>query len=169
MKWLKNNFRQIKTPQRSAIEQLMDLPLVPFDRLLQCYPPFLFLGIRIRISKGYRSISLRIPLRAYFRNNSGVMFGGAMTTASDPFPALLLQKIIPNTLAYTKSHQINYLRPAYTAVEMALEISEDDVNEIKKMLESNNKAEKVFSYTFKDMNGKRVAKVTSTAYLLNKV
>lgn len=154
-----------KVKKKSLVERLMQTRLLSFDRLLQFYPMFLFLGLKIRITKDFREVYIRIPLRFYIKNNTGVMFGAAMCTASDPFPALLFQKILPGTIAFTRSHGLEYLRPAKTAVEMRARISDEDLEEIKNSMEEYGKAQKTFEYFFTDKHEKRVAKVTSTAYL----
>lgn len=153
------------TKKKSLVERLMSTKLLSFDRLLQFYPMFLFLGLKIRITKDFREVYIRIPLRFYIKNNTGVMFGAAMCTASDPFPALLFQKIFTGTIAFTRSHKLEYMRPAKSAVEMAVKISDEDLQEVATMLDKFGKAEKTFEYFFTDKKGKRVAKVTSVAYL----
>ncbi len=139
---------------------------VPLDRLLQIYPMFLFLGLKIRIPADFRTVDIEVPFRFYLKNNTGVMFGAAMSTASDPFPALLLQKIFgPSTAAFTARHTLDYLRPARSAVRMHLALQDDDIRDFARMLKDKGSARKTFRYYFTDDEAKRVARVTSTAYL----
>lgn|GEM_PF-3580317 len=154
-----------KGERKGWVARWMDLRWIKFDRLLQCYPMFFFLGLRIRISSDYRHLKIRVPLRFYIRNNSGVMFGAAMATASDPFPALLLQKIFPGTVAFTRAHSVKYLRPAKSAVTMVVHLSEANIQSVETELQVMGKAERTYTYYFVNQQNKRVAEVTSTAYL----
>ncbi len=135
-----------------------------WDRL-SWYPPFLFFGIDIRFSKEAHRIDVRIPLRWYFRNNSGVMFGAAMVVATDPFPALMLQRLIPKSMAWTRRHQIEYLRPATGTVSFSLELSEADVRDVERELSTKGRAQRNYCYSVVDENDRRVAKIDTVAYL----
>ncbi len=139
--------------------------IISLGTVMQFYPPFLFFGIKVRFSNDYKEINIKIPSRWYFKNNTGIMFGGAMCVASDPFPALLFERLIPNTHAWTKSHSLEYLRPAKTFVTMSFKIEEQDLSFMNSNLDEYGKAEKTFEYFFIDKKGIKVAKVTSTAYL----
>jgi hypothetical protein len=75
------------------VEWFSNQKIIPFGRLLSFYPPFFLLGAKVRISEDYRRIRLRLPIRWYIRNNNGVMFGGAISMLSDPFPAIVFEKI----------------------------------------------------------------------------
>ena len=165
---LQNKRNTTKKARKSLVEILMKTRFLSFGKLLEFYPPFLFFGVKIKISEDFKQIRMRIPLRFYIKNNTGVMFGGVMCLTSDPFPALLLQKIVPNTIAYTLSHQLEYLRPAKSSVEMLINISDEVLLKIHQDVLEKGRAEAVFEYYFTNSKGKRVAKVTSKAFLKKK-
>jgi len=139
--------------------------IISLGTVLRFYPPFLFFGIKIKFSKDYKRVDIKVPLRGYFKNNTGVMFGGAMCVASDPFPALLFERLIPNTLAWTKNHKLEYLRPVKSFITLQFEVTDEDFDFISTELQTHGKVEKTFEYYFYDKSGHKVAKVTSTAYL----
>lgn len=149
----------------ALIERLARSRRLPFALLLRFYPPFLFMGARVELSDDCRRLRLKLPLRWYGRNNNGALFGGFLCAASDPFPALLFERILPGVAAWTRSHRLDYLRPAQSAVVMRLEIDDATVAELRADLESEGRAERAFEYYFRDERGRRVARVTSTAYL----
>ncbi len=138
-----------------------------WDRL-GIYPPFLFFGIGFVWSDDAHRLTVTVPLRWYFRNNSGVMFGAAMAVASDPFPALMLQRLVPGTLAWTRRHQIQYSRPAKGTVRFTVEISRDELSEIRGELERRGRVSREYEFWFHDDDGRRVAKVSSQAHLVRR-
>jgi hypothetical protein len=130
------------------------------------YPPFLFFGIKVKISKEYHEINLFVPLRWYFRNNSGVMFGGVLLLASDPFPAILFQKIIPRSTAYTVKHSIKYLKPATSSVQMQLTIKKQDVLEMSSKIKEKGYVFKEYVYSFRDTyTTEEIARVKTLVYI----
>lgn len=133
---------------------------------LSWYPPFLAFGIDLRWSDDAHRLDVTVPLRWYFRNNSGAMFGGAMLVASDPFPALMLQRLIPGCVAFTGRHEIRYLRPAQSAVSFFVELGRDEVAQLADELRRRRRAQKQYEYYLRDVSGRRVAKVTTNAVLI---
>jgi acyl-coenzyme A thioesterase PaaI-like protein len=152
----------------NLIQAITENKALSLRKVLKFYPIFRFLGLKLKISEDYRNITLKLPLRWYLKNNTGVMFGGSLSSASDPFPALLFQKIIPNTTAWTKSHSIKYLRPIRTSVHCTFSISEDDIIEITNSIEKSGWAEKTFIYYFFDKKGQQVAEVTNVSFIKRK-
>ena len=151
--------------KQSFFERLLKIKWISYQTLLQWYPMFIFLGLKINISADYRNISIRIPNRWYIRNNTGILFGGAMCATSDPFPALLFERIIPGAKAWTVAHSIEYIRPAYTSVTMNIHINEDIINNMIHQLEHEKYARHTFEYYFMDEKKHRIAIVRSTAFV----
>lgn len=149
----------------SIIEKISKGKLLKFDKLISLYPPFLFLGGAVKISDDYKTIRLKQKLRWYNRNNNGVLFGGTICMLSDPFPALVFEKIIEGCSAWTKNLSIEYLKPAKTSVVATILLEDNDIANIRKQLDKNGVAEKTFIYYFVDKRGKNVALVSNTIYL----
>jgi hypothetical protein len=153
------------TSKQSFFQRLLTIKWISYQTLLQWYPIFIFLGLKIKISSDYRNISIRLPNRWYIRNNTGILFGGAMCASSDPFPALLFERIIPGVKAWTVAHSIEYIRPAYTAVTMTIHINEDIIKSMAQQLEDEKYAKHTFEYYFTDEKNHRIAIVRSTAFI----
>ncbi|NJO88878.1 MAG: DUF4442 domain-containing protein [Chloroflexia bacterium] len=132
------------------VEWFNNQKIIPFGRLLSFYPPFFLLGAKVRISEDYLKIRLRLPIRWYIKNNNGVMFGGAISMLSDPFPAIVFEKIFNNISAWTKGMQVKYLMPAKTTIEANIVISDEDIEFLENQLKETGKAEKTFNYYFLD-------------------
>src|SRR5690242_2465947 len=82
-------------------------------RLLEWYPPFLFMGVKVtEVARDYRKIRVEKPLRWYGKNMYGSMFGGFLAAVTDPLPALMCQRIFPGCQGWTKSHYVDFLKPA---------------------------------------------------------
>lgn len=128
------------------VEWFNNQKIIPFGRLLSFYPPFFLLGAKVRISEDYLKIRLRLPIRWYIKNNNGVMFGGAISMLSDPFPAIVFEKIFNNISAWTKGMQVKYLMPAKTTIEANIVISDEDIEFLENQLKETGKAEKTFNY-----------------------
>lgn len=138
---------------------------MPIARWINLYPPLLFFGIKVSISADHREVAIEVPLRWYYRNNTGVMFGAVLSVASDPFPALLFQKLLPGTTAWTRAHHIEYLHPCRSSARATYRITDEDVAALAGPLESTGRAFREFEYGFVDRDGTLVARVTNTTYL----
>ncbi len=147
-------------------QKLEKLKLVPERRLLEMWPPFLFMGVKVlKVTQDYRHLHLRIPLRFYGTNMQGRMFGGFICAVADPIAALLVQKIFPNTQTWTKRNSVDFLRPAASYLEVKLDITDLDVEEIKEQLRIDGQATHAFKYYFLDKRGRKVARVNNTVFV----
>jgi acyl-coenzyme A thioesterase PaaI-like protein len=145
---------------------LSKLKVIPGHKLLELYPPFLFMGVKItHISDDARKVVVRLPLRWYARNIHGTMFGGFMCAVSDPIPALMCSRQFPGTEVWTKAHYVRFRRPGKGALELRVEISDEDVVAIREELERLGEATRTFRYAFHDRRGKIVAHVRNTVFL----
>jgi hypothetical protein len=66
-----------------------------FKMLLNCYPPYLGAGIRVRhVSHDFRDLWVQMKLRFYNRNYVGTHFGGSLYAMIDPFYMLMLMQVL---------------------------------------------------------------------------
>ncbi len=134
--------------------------------ILELYPPFFFMGVKIlSISKDYRHLKVRLPLRRYGTNHNGTMFGGFICSASDPLAALMCSKIFKNTEVWTQAHKVDFLRPGRTDLTIEIQITDDDLEAIQTGLNDHAKVSRSFQYDIRDSNGKLVARVLNTVHL----
>lgn len=145
---------------------LNEFKLIRPERLLEFYPPFLFMGAKVLdASDNYQFLHIRLPLRWYAKNMHGTMFGGFVCAVSDPLPALMCSRIFPKSEVFTKSHLVEFLRPARSALEVKIKISDKQVSEMKKHLDETSRATHTFEFFFKDKRGRDVAWVKNTVFL----
>ena len=70
--------------------------LVSDARLLEMYPPFVPMRIRVlELAAGWRTVRILLPLNAMSRNPGGVMFGGWQAALADPIAALSCARVFP--------------------------------------------------------------------------
>ncbi len=148
------------------LEKIDRMGIIPDKMLLQLYPPFLFMGVKIlHLRDDYRSMTVKLPLRWYGSNMHGTLFGGWLSAVSDPLAALLCAKIFPDVVVWTKSHHIEFKRPAASDVTMQVEITDTDIEAIRKSLDTTGRAHHCFEFDIKDSKDKVVARVKNTPFL----
>jgi len=145
---------------------LRKLSFLPAHRLLELYPPFLMMGVKITyLSRDNRTLGVRVPLRWYSRNFHGSMFGGWLCAVSDPFHALLCGRLIPGLDVWSKANAVEFKRPARTDVDFQVTITDEDLREIHDQLARAGKATHTFQATIRDQANEVVAHVKNTVYL----
>ncbi|MBL7715308.1 MAG: DUF4442 domain-containing protein [Bdellovibrionales bacterium] len=138
---------------------------IPFW-LIEYYPPFWFMGVRIEsITRDYRTLVASLPLRWYSKNLHGTMFGGHLCAAADPFPALMCGRIIGDLDVWSKVCSVEFKKPARSRVFMKIEITDEDIKEIRKQIETYQKATHTFRFDYRDRKGTLIAEVSNTVYL----
>lgn len=135
-------------------------------KLLEWFPPFKFMGFKIRsVSADYRRFEATLPLRWYGLNLHGTMFGGFMASATDPLPAILCGRIFPDHECWTRKHCIDFLKPGVTRLTIKIEITDEDLAEIRKQLKDRGRATHAFEFDLTDPSGTAIAHVTNTVHL----
>lgn len=120
------------------------------------------------VSDDYRHLHVKIPLKWYGKNLYGTMFGGWMCAVADPLPALLVQRIFRGTQVWTKRNSVDFLRPASSALELRVHVTQEDVNAIQAALDEKGHATHTFRFPFKDKRERNVAMVTNVIYVRRK-
>lgn len=138
-----------------------------FGFFMNLYPPFVFFGVKVRFSPDFYTCNLRISNRFYFKNGHGTMFGGAILAATDPIPAVQLSRILRYTQVWTKAHEVVFKKPARTSLRAEIQLSDQQLSEIKEFLRNDGKCVHVFHYSLFDKQGDVVAEVKSQVYLRN--
>jgi acyl-coenzyme A thioesterase PaaI-like protein len=135
-------------------------------KLLEFYPPFLFMGAKIaKIAPNFRSVRVELPLRWYAKNHNGTMFGGFICSISDPIAALLCSRIFAECEVWTQSHSVQFLKPGRTRLHFDITLSDHDLERIREGLAAQQKVSHTFEFEFKDRDEKTVARVINTVYL----
>lgn len=141
--------------------------ILPFMNL---WPPFLFAGIKIvKISKDYRLFIVQLKLRFWNSNYVGTQYGGSMFSMSDPFYMMMLMKNLgPSYVVWDKSATIHYLKPGRSDLTTVFQITEEDLNNIRTTLQTQDKMEWNRKIEIKDADGVIVAEVDKVLSIKNK-
>lgn len=137
------------------------------DRLLDVWPPYLGAGIRVdHIDEDFRRVEVRMPLTSFNQNYVGTQFGGSLYSMCDPFYMLMLIDNLGNDyVVWDKAAEIRFRKPGTGTVYATFEIDQDDIDEIRRLADENEKVEPVFEVDVVDGDGDVVAEVTKTLHV----
>lgn len=140
-------------------------------KILRFYPPFLGAGISVKDFKEDLSyVLVQMKLHFWNKNYVSTHFGGSLYSMVDPFYMLMLIKNLgPNYIVWDKAANIRYKKPAKGTVFARFELTAEQINEIKKQLETNQVIEPVFKVTITDSNDQIVAEVEKTLHIKHKM
>lgn len=141
------------------------LPLYNF------WPVFLFSGIKIiKKSKDFRYAKVRLKLRFWTANYVGTQYGGSMYSMTDPFyMVMLIKNLGPGYTVWDKAATIRYLKPGRTDVFAEFNLSQQDLDEIKKTVEANGRMEWIRKVEIRNTEGELIAEVERTLSIKKKV
>lgn len=139
-------------------------------RMLNIWPPFLFSGISVReISQDFRYVKVRLRKRVLTSNYVGTLFGGSLYAMTDPFFMLMVLKNLGSGyIVWDKQSEIEYVSPGKTTVFAEFHLSEADVEEIAREVETNGKFLKWFDVEIKAADATVVAVVKKQIYVRKK-
>lgn len=131
------------------------------------WPPYLGSGVRVRhIAPDYRSVTVEMSLSWYNRNFVGTQFGGSLYAMADPFHMLMLMHVLgPDYLVWDKTGSIDYLAPGRGRVWARFELTDDDLEQIRRMTEGGDKHLHLFRVHIKDDEGMDIARIEKLVYI----
>lgn len=138
--------------------------------MIRYYPPLLAAGIWVRrISADFREVDVEMKLRWWNTNYAGVHYGGSLYSMTDPFYMLMLLKNLGREyIVWDKAAAIRFRKPGRGKVTAQFRLSEAQVEEIRRALESQEKFEPVYTVEVKDESADVVAVVEKTLYVRRK-
>ena len=141
-----------------------------FRFMLNCWPPYLGAGIRVRhIAPDWSEAIVDMRLRWYNRNNFGTHFGGSLFAMTDPFYALLiLHRLGPEYWVWDKAAEIDFVRPGKGRVTAVFRIEETTLQTIRAECQDGDKHLCTLPVEVKDASGDTVAAVSKTVYIRKK-
>jgi acyl-coenzyme A thioesterase PaaI-like protein len=139
-------------------------------RTLNIWPPFLFSGISIlEISKDFRHAKVRLKKKALTSNYVGTLFGGSLFAMTDPFyMVMILNNLGKGYIVWDKRSEIEYVSPGMKTVFAEFHIWDEDLDEIKREVDSAGKYLKWFEVEIKSSDGTVVAIVKKQIYIRKK-
>ena len=129
--------------------------------VMNVYPPFLGAGIRVkRLRPDWRAIDVEMKLRRWNANYVGTHYGGSLYSMTDPFVMLMLMENLgPEYVVWDKAASIRFRSPGRGTVYASFRISEEQLDEIRQSLTSEEKVDRTFAVVVKDAGGKVIAEV----------
>jgi acyl-coenzyme A thioesterase PaaI-like protein len=148
---------------RRTLQRAIDRGWFAESRLLEFYPPFLWMRIRVmEIADGWRRVRIRLPLNAVSRNPGGVMFGGFQASLADPIPALACARVFPGYSVWTRAMTIEFEHGGSTDLELRFELSPEQEAAIRDELERHGRATPAFEYGYFLTDGTRCTRILNT-------
>ncbi len=136
-------------------------------RLVNYWPPFLGAGIRVtRWDADWRAVDVELPLRRWNANFVGTHYGGSLYSLVDPFYMLMLiENLGPGYIVWDKSASIRFRRPGKGTVRASFRLTQQQLDDIRHALTTENKLEPTFSIEIKDGSGTVIAEVQKLIHI----
>lgn len=132
-------------------------------RLLQWYPPFLWMRIRVlELEPDWRRVRIRLPLNVISRNPGGVMFGGFQAALADPIAALACGRVFKGYAAWTRAMSIDFDHGGHDDLELRFEFDPALEARIRAELARDGRSTPTFEYGFHLPDGTRCTRIRNT-------
>ncbi len=140
------------------------------QRRINFYLPYLGAAVRMtHISDDFRHVEVEMPLRFYNRNYVGTHFGGSLYSMCDPFYMLMLINILgPDYIIWDKAATIRFKKPGKGLMKASFELTEEQIEEIRRAADTQPKVEPQFQVVIKDEQGDVVAEIDKLLYVRKK-
>jgi hypothetical protein len=134
------------------------------------WPPFLGAGIRVkRLQSDWKEIDVEMKLRRWNTNYVGTHYGGSLYSMTDPFFMLMLiENLGPDYTVWDKSASIRFKKPGKGTVFASFRLSDQQIQEIRNALTTEEKIERTFMVEVKDESGSVVAEVQKLLHVSRK-
>lgn len=134
------------------------------------FPAYRGTGARVvYISHDYREMRVKIPLSWRTRNYVGTIYGGSMYAGIDPIYMLMLIKNLgKDYVVWDKAAKIRFKRPGKETLFADFTIDENELTEIKKLLENSNSIDRIYNVELKNKDGKIHCIIEKTLYIAKK-
>ena len=138
-------------------------------RLINIWPPLAAAGIHVKWSADMKSVDVRMKMRPWNRNFVGTHYGGSLYSMTDPFYMLMLiQNLGPNYIVWDKAAHIRFRKPGTGTVGAHFQLTDAQLNEIRRILEKQPKHEPSFAVEVKTSAGEIVAEVEKVLHIRKK-
>jgi acyl-coenzyme A thioesterase PaaI-like protein len=137
---------------------------------LNFYPPFLGAGIRIkRLDDDWKAIDVEMKLHRWNSNYVGTHFGGSLYSMTDPFYMLMLMANLGDGyIVWDKAATVRFRKPGRGKMLANFRLSEEQVEDIRQRLMTQEKIEPTFTVEVKDESGTIIAEVDKLIYVRKK-
>lgn len=135
--------------------------------LVNFWPPFLASGIRVtRWDADWRAIDVELRLHAWSANFVGTHYGGSLYSMVDPFYMLMLiENLGREYVVWDKSAAIRFRKATKARVSASFRITQQQIDDIRQTLETQEKLEPTFLLEIKDDSGAVIAEVQKVVHI----
>lgn len=139
-------------------------------RLLNLWPPLLGAGIRVtRLQSDWKEIDVEMNLHFWNANFVGTHYGGSLYSMTDPFYMLMLiQNLGRDYIVWDKSANIRFRKPGKGRVVARFRLSEEQIEGIRRDLQTQPKIEPTFLVEVTDESGAVIAEVQKVLHVRKK-
>ncbi len=126
-------------------------------------------GRVVYIADDFHEVRVKIPLSWRTRNYVGTIYGGSMYGAVDPIYMLMLIKILGRDyVVWDKAAKIRFRKPGKDTLYVDFRLDDDEIDEIKRLTETQKSVDRVYDLELKDGGGNVHAVVEKTLYISKK-
>ena len=138
-----------------------------FKWTLSLYPPLWGTGIWVKhVSKDFREVVVTMTARFYNRNAFGGHFGGSLAAMTDPFPTLMLMRVLgPDYRVIDSETTIRFLEQARGKVTARFHLDDEKLAEIRAATAGGDKHLFTLPVEITDESGEAVVQVDKTIYI----
>lgn len=121
------------------------------------------------VSNDLKTVTIKIPISYKNRNYVGSIFGGSLFAATDPIYMIQLLNILgDNYVVWDKSSEIKFKRPALTNAFASFIFTDEELENIKKLVAENNEIDIVKNLQITDGDKTVYAEIAKTIYVADK-
>jgi acyl-coenzyme A thioesterase PaaI-like protein len=137
---------------------------------IRFWGPYRGSGIYVtRIDEDFRTVEVELRMKFYNRNYVGTHYGGSLYSMCDPFyMIMLIENLGPGYIVWDKAATIRFKRPGRGTVKTVFRLTQERIDEIRALADSQEKVEPTFQLTVTDAEGKVVAEVDKLLYVKKK-
>lgn len=134
------------------------------------FPAYRGTGARVvYIAEDYREVRVKIPLSWRTRNYVGTIYGGSIYAGIDPIYMLMLMKNLGRDfVVWDKAAKIRFKRPGKETLCAGFFLTEEELSEIKALLETEKSIDRIYTVKLADANEKIHAEIEKTLYIAKK-
>ncbi|MBK7469459.1 MAG: DUF4442 domain-containing protein [Betaproteobacteria bacterium] len=134
---------------------------------MNCWPPFLGAGIRVRrIAADFSEVDVEMRLAWYNRNYVRTHFGGSLYAMTDPFHMIMTMHLLgPGYIVWDKAGSVDYVAPGRGTVRALFRIGAAQIDDIRRRAAGGERVFPEFAVDVVDDAGGVVARVRKTLYV----
>ena len=131
------------------------------------FPAYRGTGARVfYIAGDFQEIRVKLPLSWRTRNYVGTIYGGSIYASIDPIYMLMLMNILGKEyVVWDKAAAIRFKKPGKTTLFADFKLDEAEIDEIKRLAETERSIDRIYNVELKDKNGVVHAFIEKTLYI----